>query len=182
MKLTKKKIIFSALAVSLLVGGSVFAYIGTHQKVQKNSDTPVILSVEKTEEKAVEVTPTAETSAPVAESVEPTATPVSPPANQTEDSNPYGKDTMLGYAYERRESAGRVVGGWGMGNQWPTLARQAGAVVDRTPEIGSTYTEGSNVYTVESFTESDLTITIYMGAPQTSTISRERASAGWFIH
>lgn len=187
LSIVKTHKVTSIICVALLIviAITIPTLMSQHRNDQKNATTINKNVIAKQDQPDTQtdnsVTLTVPESTPPATQQEQTNTTPNAPS-QPASTNPYGSDSMLGYAYDRRQQAGKVVGGWGMGNQWPTLARQAGAVVDKNPEAGATYTEGFQVYTVESFTDTDITITTYTDSPQTSTIPRERGSGGWFIH
>lgn len=186
----KRSVIITASVAAALVTTSAGAlFINKPQpQVNNTQSSPSTSTVEPT------VTPSPTPTTPVAsepptpsKSVSPTATPAPSPSTAPTPTNPYTKNSMTGYVYDKRVSVGKVVGAWGLPNSWPALAKQAGLVVDHTPQVYDAAYSGNSIWFVESINaDGSVTMTSYNTAYDTGlsthTFPANQIPSFQFIH
>lgn len=154
MKLPKVKIkslpvvISGIVIITATTAGALVVTKNSNNNQKSNAEN--ITSNEVTNSPTPSVTPApTETPAPTT-SVKPTPSSTPTPSTAPVASNPYPNGTMTNYVYEKRVSAGKVVGSWGNPNTWPSQAKSAGLLVDHTPQVNDAAYSSGGIWFVES--------------------------------
>lgn len=162
----------SALMITKPFDQTQKSSIETTQQVSESSSTPV--TTLETEETTQPVTPTS--------SPTPTPEPSQGPVNT------YAEDSMGYYVFNKRVAAGKVVGNWGFANSWAHFAKEAGLVVDRSPQKNDAAIAGQGIWFVESVNEdgsfvvSSYNAGTYGPGHVTRTVPAVQTQAWLFIH
>ena len=86
------------------------------------------------------------------------------------DTNPYAVGNQEYITYNKRVANGQAVGMWGNIEVWVRVAQSQGVPVGITPQVNATCISGSMLYTVKSFTDTEITIENYLGYVYTRQI------------
>lgn len=154
----KKLAVVVATGIILTSAASAGALMVVNNKQPQKAtaeNIPVQTSVtpEPTSTPNTPVTPTVSPSSTPTPSTTPTPSPAPTPTN------PYSKNSMTGYVFDKRVSAGKVVAAWGLPNTWPAYAKQAGLTVDHSPQLYDAAYSGGGIWFVESI-NADGTVTM----------------------
>ena len=187
MKLPKAKNKVAILVASGIVITS--AATAGALMIAKPFDNPQKASVETTQQdqQTVASSPSPEPEV-TTEPVEPTTSPSPTPTPSQGPTNTFAEDSMGYYVFNKRVEAGKVVGNWGLASSWPTMAKEAGLVVDRNPQKYDAAIGGLGIWFVESvnddgsFIVSSYNAGTYGPGKVTRTVPAVQTQVWQFIH